>query len=248
MQITPHCFAVTGLGCIPPWTVNAGFIVGDDTTLIVDTSANAAGAATILGYAKAVRPGNRIIALNTEKHFDHIGGNSYLREQGIDIYGHPGVARTPEEFDCEIEEFNASIPNPARRAAHEADAFYAGTTLAAPSHHLTSEMKFDLCGITAEVIFTPGHTPTNVSVFVEGVLYSGDCLINVYIPNLHCGSEPEWRQWLASLDHIDRLAPRAVVAGHGPVLMDNDVTAAIARVRKFLTEALYTGLSPTATK
>ena len=248
MRIAPHCYAVTGLGCIPPWTVNAGFVAGDHTTLIIDTSANAAGAATILGYAKAVRPGNRIIALNTEKHFDHIGGNSYLREQGIHIYGHPGVARTPEEFDGEIEEFNEAIPNAARRAAHEADAFYARTALAAPTHHLASETAFDLGGMTAEVIFTPGHTPTNISVFTEGVLYSGDCLINIYIPNLDCGREPGWRQWLASLDHIERLAPSVVVAGHGPVLMNNDVGAAIARVRKFLTEALRTGLSPTATR
>ena len=53
MRISRHCCAVTGLGDIPPWTVNPGFIAGRDTTLIVDTGANAAAAATIHGYTLA---------------------------------------------------------------------------------------------------------------------------------------------------------------------------------------------------
>jgi glyoxylase-like metal-dependent hydrolase (beta-lactamase superfamily II) len=61
--------------------VNAGFILGDAVTLVVDTSANAFGAATIQGYGTAARPSNRIQVINTEKHFDHIGGNGFFSEQ-----------------------------------------------------------------------------------------------------------------------------------------------------------------------
>lgn len=59
---------MTGLGYLPPWTVNAGFIAGAEITLIVNTGANAVAAATIHGYALMARPRNQIRALNTKTH------------------------------------------------------------------------------------------------------------------------------------------------------------------------------------
>ncbi|MGD0858264.1 MAG: MBL fold metallo-hydrolase [Terracidiphilus sp.] len=116
MRLTDRCYAITGLGYAPSWCVNAGFIAGDEMTLVVDTGGNTLAAQTIYGYACAARPGNMLRVINTEKHFDHIGGNGYFREMGIDVYGHAGIARTPEEFQAEIAEFNDSIPGLARRA------------------------------------------------------------------------------------------------------------------------------------
>ena len=54
-------------------------MVGQHTTLIVDTAANALAAATIHGYATIARPGNRLVVIDTEKHFDHIGGDDVNR-------------------------------------------------------------------------------------------------------------------------------------------------------------------------
>jgi glyoxylase-like metal-dependent hydrolase (beta-lactamase superfamily II) len=189
MRISERCFAVPGLGYSTPWCVNAGFIVGDTATLVVDTSANAFGAATIHGYATAVRPANRIQVINTEKHFDHIGGNGFFFEQGIEIWGHHGIHRTEEEFTEEKSEFNRCIVNDARRQAHEERVFFSGTKLVNPNQLLQKETSFDLGGCVAEILFTPGHTETNLSVWVprDGVLFTGDCLINGYMPNLDAG-------------------------------------------------------------
>ncbi len=82
---------------------------------IIDTGANAAAAATIHGYASIARPSNDLLVLNTERHFDHIGGNGYFRDLGIDVYGHASIQRTESEFRAEMAEFNAEISNPARR-------------------------------------------------------------------------------------------------------------------------------------
>src|SRR5580658_10724238 len=112
MRLSSRCFAVTGLAYIPPWEVNSGFIAGEHTTLVVDTGANALAAATIHGYASAVRQVNRITVLNTEKHFDHIGGNSYFRDLGAEIHGHALIARTEEEFQEEQVEFRSLIQTP----------------------------------------------------------------------------------------------------------------------------------------
>jgi glyoxylase-like metal-dependent hydrolase (beta-lactamase superfamily II) len=240
MQVSSHCWAVTGLAYTPPWELNAGFIVGDHTTLVVDTAASALAAATIHGYAALARRGNRLLVINTEKHFDHIGGNAYFRERGAEILGHPACARSKEEFQAEIAEFNAAIADPVRRARGEAEVFYRGTSLTAPTRFITEDATLDLGGLDVQVLLTPGHTPSNLAVYVpsERVVYSGDCLVNGYMPNLACGAAPEWRQWLDSIARIERLAPETVVPGHGPVARAAEVTEMIEHVRAAIHDAL----------
>jgi glyoxylase-like metal-dependent hydrolase (beta-lactamase superfamily II) len=240
MRLSSHCWAVTGLAYLPPWAVNSGFIAGEHTTLVVDTGASAMAAATIHGYATLARPGNCLLAIDTEKHFDHIGGNAYFRDRGIDVLGHRGCARSEEEFRAEVAGFNAAIADPARRARGEAGAFYSGTRLAAPNRFVSEDTLLELGGLEVRVLLTPGHTATNLTVYVpaEGVVYSGDCLVNGYLPNLACGAGPEWRQWLDSLDRLERLAPEIVVPGHGPVARGAEVRETIERNRAVLDEAL----------
>lgn len=248
MRLTDRCFAITGLGYLPPWTVNSGFITGDETTLIIDTGANAAAAATIHGYVSAAQPSNRLRVLNAERHFDHIGGNSFFRDLNIDLYGHPAVARTEDEFRAEVAEFNAEISNPARRSHHEAAVFYHATRLANPDHPITEDSRMDLGDCEIDILLTPGHTPSNVSVWVpsERVLYSADCLVNGYLPNLDAGKREDWLIWLNSLDRIADLDPRIVVPGHGPVAQGDEVPRLIASVREVLERAIEKGRSPTA--
>jgi glyoxylase-like metal-dependent hydrolase (beta-lactamase superfamily II) len=247
MRLTTRCYAVTGLGYSTPWCVNAGFVTGDDLTLVVDTGANALAAQTLHGYATAARLGNKLRVINTEKHFDHIGGNSFFREQGIDIWAHFGTVRTEQEFQAEIAEFNASIQNEARRAHGEAKAFFHATHLANPNHPIHEDTRFDLGGSTAEILLTPGHTPTNLSLWIpeDGVLFAGDCLIREYLPNLDAGTPSDWRIWLRSLERIAALKPSIVVAGHGPVSRGDEVSKILDTVRGVLEESIARGASPT---
>ena len=248
MRLSNRCYAVTGLGYSAPWCVNAGFVAGDALTLVVDTGGNALAAQTVHGYASAVRPGNQLRVVNTEKHFDHIGGNGFFREHGIDIWGHAGVARTAGEFQAEIAEFNHAIPNARRRARGEASAFFHGTRLANPNRRIHEDVRFQLGGCTVEILLTPGHTATNLSVWVpeDGVLFTGDCLIGEYLPNLDAGTPGDWQLWLASLQRLEALKPAIVVPGHGPVARGDDVQAIVDTVRRVLEESIARGCSPTA--
>jgi len=214
MRLSDRCFAVTGLAYVPPWSVNAGLVVGEQITLVIDTGANALAAATIHGYASAARPGNRLIIINTEKHFDHIGGNGFFRELGVDVYGH-GIQRTEDEFRSEIAEFNGQISSPTRRAECEAEVFYSGTKLANPNRPISQDTVLNLGGSEAQIILTPGHTSTNLSVYVpsDGVLFCGDCLVNGYLPNLDCGTQADWQDWLESLDALQAWRQRSLYRG-----------------------------------
>ena len=248
MRLSNRCYAVTGHGCSPPWCVNAGFVVGDNLTLVVDTGANTLAAQSIHGYASAARPGNQLRVINTEKHFDHIGGNSFFREQGIDVWGHVGIERTADEFQAEIAEFNDAIPDAARRARGEARAFFYGTKLANPNRRIHQDARFDLGNCCVEILLTPGHTSTNLSVWVaeDRVLFTGDCLIREYLPNLDAGTETDWQVWLESLRRLEALSPAVVVAGHGPVARGEEVQTILDTVRGVLRECVARGSSPTA--
>jgi glyoxylase-like metal-dependent hydrolase (beta-lactamase superfamily II) len=240
MRISERCYAITGLAYIPPWSVNSGFVVGAHTTLVIDTGANVLAAATIHGYATAVRPSNHLQVVNTEKHFDHIGGNGYFRDLGIDVAGHSGIARTEDEFRGEQAEFNSAIPDERRRARREADAFYSGTALVNPNQPVNADTSFDLGDCPVQLVMTPGHTQTNLSVYVpsDRVLYCGDCLVNLYQPNLDAGTLPDWRNWLRSLDRIAALKPAAIVPGHGPVATGEEVPRLIESVRAIISAAV----------
>ena len=248
MRLSNRCFAVTGLCYLPPWSVNAGFITGDETTLIIDTGANAAAAATIHGYATTARPSNGLLVLDTERHFDHIGGNGYFRARGIDVYGHASIQRTDDEFRLEMAEFNREVSSSARRANQDSQVFYHGTRLANPNYPIAGDCCMDLGGCEIEVLLTPGHTPSNMCVYApsDGALYCGDALANGYVPNLDAGSIDDWRVWLESLERLAALAPRIIVAGHGPVATGDEVPRMIERVREILQQSIDAGRSPTS--
>jgi len=250
MRLSNRCYAVTGLGYSAPWCVNAGFVTGDDLTVVVDTGGNALAAQTIHGYASAATCGNQLRVVNTEKHFDHIGGNGFFRERGIDVWGHAGSVRTAAEFEAEIAEFNDRIPNPARRARGEARAFFHRTHVVNPNRQIHGDTRFDLGGCTVEILLTPGHTATNLSVWVptDGVLFTGDCLISEYLPNLDAGTPADWQTWLESLQRIEVLKPAIVVPGHGPVARGDEIQLILDTVRRVIQESIARGYSPTSNR
>ncbi len=240
MKYSEHCYAITGLAFIPPWAVNAGFITGAKQTLIVDTGANYLSAQTIFGYATAVRPDNHFIAINTEQHFDHTGGNCFFHEKGIDIYGHFKISRQEEDLIATMDDFNETIPDSFRKERGEGELLFQGTKAINPNKRITHDMELDLGGIQAQVLQTPGHTPTNISVYIptDGVLFCGDCIVNGYFPNLTEGACGDWQQWQQSLERILHLNPEIIVPGHGAVILRNDIEKQIHRIHDILQKTI----------
>jgi cyclase len=238
VRLGPHCYALAGFAYLPPWSVNAGFVCGERLTLIVDTGPTAHAAATILGYAQAARPGNTVLAVNTELHLDHLAGNSLLRDQGIDVYGHPSIARTDADLLADVTEYAESVVDRDRR--DEARLPFLGTHIANPNKIVDRDQSLDLEGVTAELLSVPGHTTANLAVWVaqDRVLYAGDTVVSDYRPNLASGTPPDWHRWLQSLRRLESLHAEVLVPGHGRILRGPEVTAEIARIRASLLRAL----------
>ncbi len=248
MKLTKNCFAVLGLGYSPPWVVNSGFVVGSEKTLIIDSGPMYLAAQTIYGYAKNIKPENELLVINTEKHFDHIGGNSFFKEKGIKIYAHEKNSRNENEFDNEKEYFNRIIDNSKRREAHEENIFFQNTSIFKPDFSIHDNQIFDLGGgVEAKIIFTPGHTSSNISVHItqDKILYCGDCITNGYIPNLEAGNKDAWKIWLMSLERIISLNVDFIVPGHGNVIIGTDINKKISAIREIIEESIVGGQAPT---
>ena len=247
MQLSTHCYALTGFAYIPPWSVNAGIVVGQETTLVVDSGPTQQAAATIYGYARALRASNKLLVINTEQHLDHIDGNSYFADRGIDIYGHRGIRRNDADLQSDIDAYIASVPDPVRRERPEGRIPFTDTHITNPNKRIDQDMSLDLGGVTVEVVLTPGHTPTNLCVVVpaDRVVFCGDCVVSGYLPNLEGGDAAAWATWLKSLDRLASFEPEVLVCGHGPVVQGAAVPLEIARVRAAIQEAIATGKPPT---
>jgi hypothetical protein len=90
MKISEHCFAITGLGFTPPWEVNAGFVCGDNRTLVVDTGPSYLAGRTVYGYASNVRPGNELLAARISLQvLDRASGVSTASPPGVATERHP---------------------------------------------------------------------------------------------------------------------------------------------------------------
>jgi glyoxylase-like metal-dependent hydrolase (beta-lactamase superfamily II) len=92
---------------------------------------------------------NILAILNTHGHEDHIGANShYANKYGADIYAHNA------DKDLYVKTDRNHIPG----------RFFSGETTL--SFH----------NLEVKVIYTPGHSEGSCSFFINGALFSGDCL------------------------------------------------------------------------
>jgi glyoxylase-like metal-dependent hydrolase (beta-lactamase superfamily II) len=249
MKISKNCFAVLGLGYSLPWIVNSGFIIGAEKTLIVDSGPNYLSAQTIYGYAKNLKPENELIVVNTERHFDHICGNSFFKEKEIKIFGHKNLKRSILEFEGELKDFNENIDNKTRRNLHEEKIFFQKTEIVNPDFFVEDGQVFLLGGgVDAKIIFTPGHTNSNISVYIERekVLYCGDLIVNGYMPNLEPGTKDDWKIWINSLEKISELEIDNIIPGHGNVISSGEIEREIERVKKIINLSIEENRAPTA--
>ncbi len=141
------------------------YIVGSDSTrkgMVIDPGAEAK---TILKSIEKTGLSIELIVV-THSHFDHIGAVNSLK----DATG----ARLAVGSGTEKQSPGAFVKLVAAMSGGSA-------RIPEPDLFLKDGDKIDIDDLHFEVLFTPGHSPDEISLYGHGVLFSGDTLFNAGI-------------------------------------------------------------------
>lgn len=155
-----------------PGAVNIGVIEAGGEAAVVDTGLDKDAGREI---RKALEDeGLKLKAIiNTHSHADHYGGNDYLvRNLGAEVYApevEAGIIQNPILEPLYL--FHGAAPISSLRNRF---------VMAKPSpvHHILQPGKATIIGRELEIVPLPGHSPNQVGVLCDGVLFCADTVFS----------------------------------------------------------------------
>ena len=224
-ELGDGCFAYLQPDGSWGWS-NAGLIVGDGESLLVDTLFDLRLTGEMLAaMAPATAAAPIATLVNTHANGDHCYGNELV--SGAEIIA--STAAAEEMADVPPSMLAALNNDPGELGALFRQFFGAfefdGITPTPPTRTFDGRLELDVGGQTVELIEVgPAHTRGDVVVHVPeaGAVYTGDILFIEGTPVVWAGPIANW---VAACDAIVGLGAPAVVPGHGPVTDASGVVA-----------------------
>lgn len=191
---------------------NAGFIVGENGVVVVDTFEDVAPARDLLANIRKVTNLPIRFVVNTHYHLDHTGGNAVFAGAGATILAQRNLRGW---LHTENMKFFGPNPKPEAKARVEA--------LVLPDMVYKDAVDIYLGQRVVQVRYMLGHTGGDsvVSVPDANVVFSGDLVWQKHLPNL---IDATTDAWIKSLDELMAQHSSATfVSGHGDVAAPQDV-------------------------
>jgi cyclase len=191
---------------------NAGFIIGSNGVVVVDTFEDVAPARDLLAEIRKITNLPIRFVVNTHYHLDHTGGNAVFAQAGATILAQRnlrGWLRT------ENLKFFGPNPKPEQKAMVEG--------LVLPDEVYSDAVDIYLGTRQIQVRYMLGHTGGDSVVTVPDadVVFAGDLVWQKHLPNLIDATTSDWVKALEKLmaDHPSG----TFVSGHGDVATAADV-------------------------
>ena len=214
---------------------NAGLVVGNGQSLLVDTLFDLKLTASMLESMKPVTASAPIgTVVNTHANGDHCYGNQLVKDANI-----VASAATAHEM-TEVPPAMLAALNKAPGEVGDlfrsffGDFEFDGIDLALPTQTFTGQLTVKVGERDIELIEVgPAHTAGDTIAYVPSArtVYTGDILFIGGAPIVWAGP---LENWIAACDLINSLDLDVVVPGHGP-LTDK---AGVSRVREYLSFVL----------
>ena len=214
---------------------NAGLVVGEGESLLVDTLFDLKLTAAMLESMKPATVGAPIATVvNTHANGDHCYGNQLVRD--AEIIASSATAREMIEVPPAMLAALNKAPGEVGELFRGffGDFEFEGIELVPPTRTFDGRLDLQVGGRKIELIEVgPAHTAGDTIAFVPDsrTVFTGDILFIGGAPIVWAGP---LENWIAACDLICDLEPVAVVPGHGPI---TDV-GGVAQVRNYLSYVL----------
>ena len=193
---------------------NAGFVIGDDGVLVIDSFFDPDATKTLVADIHKLTSKPIRYVVNTHYHVDHVGGDAVLRAAGAIIIAHRNVRGWVRTENVHL--FGGDLSSKTATMIK---------ALALPD--VTTDHDMTVWLGARRVLIQPalGHTGGDLIVTVPDAksIFCGDILWHHVSPNIIDGNIASWLSTVATL----RLAPAAgntvFVPGHGEVATVKDV-------------------------
>ncbi len=225
IRISDTIFQATGFG-------NTNMVVTPAGNVIIDTSliVNARRHKQLL---QAADDGPVKYIILTHAHGDHIGGVSAWREEGTEIIAqdeHYEFVNYQNRLKGLFSQRNAAqfpslnvVQLSELELAQGVENFGAEIV---PTILFEDDYRFELGGVTFDVLHTPGETYDHLSVWVPDykAAFVGDNFYTSF-PNMYTlrGTKPRWAlDYVDSINRILALQPEILVPSHGDAILGVD--------------------------
>ncbi len=203
-----------------PWESNSLVVKASaQEVVLIDTPYDTSATALMLDWVLSQFGPVRITAINTGFHVDNLGGNQYLREKGIDIYGADKTCELIDERGFQTQQQIISWLTPAQERFIKV---YEGMVFTKPNKIFSLEEGIFLrIGDLDFEVFFPGesHSPDNVVVYISACdLLFGGCMVKTLgAKNLGFTGDANMSQWPVALKVVQQRYPQAktVIPHHG---------------------------------
>lgn len=216
---------------------NAGLVMGDGVSLLVDTLFDLRLTAEML---TAMQPVTRVAPIatlvNTHANGDHCYGNELV--EGAEIIASSATAHEMTEVPpAMLAALNKADGEVGELFRHFFGAFeFDGITVTMPTRTFEGRLDVDVAGRAVELIEVgPAHTRGDTIAYVPDArtVYTGDILFIGGTPIVWAGP---LANWVAACDLMLGMDIDVVVPGHGPVT-DKAGVAAVRDYLSFVDEA-----------
>lgn len=199
-----------------PWAANSLAVVMEDYLVLIDTPWTPQATEEMLTWLASQVGAKEIVAINTHFHLDNLGGNQFLVERGIPVYG--------SNLTSELlaERGQASLNQTVQWLDAEEDPRFAqalaSLELVPPSDlfEIHEGLQLEFGGQSLEVYYPgPAHSPDNLVVyFPEHKILFGGCMIIGWdrVGNI---ADADLAAWPKSVRNLEQFDFEWLVPGHG---------------------------------
>ena len=204
VQVSDNVFVIYGFP-------NIVFVVGEDSTLVVDTALGPVQGAKVVAAAEDLAPGNRLYLTTTHFHPEHAAGDGAFPEETILI--------RPDRQQAELERDGPEIIELFKGFGTFGEHLEGVTEMRTPDVTFSDHLNLDLGGVEVSLYWLGvAHTEGDELIWVkqDKLLIAGDIVQNKVVPTV-AAPGGSLTNWLNILTQLEQLQPVLIVPTHSRV-------------------------------